>query len=245
MRTLNPALLALPLVLTTACGTGAKITGDVAGFGFELRTVFAWLDATESDQEDGRIIFTTRDRKTMRVVLSGASFDPESDVRFLSAGEVFDLERENSINGSITFNITNFDAVTEGSVLHSPRDEEMGEDPRLTSVGHQFAFKRVEADAVLPPEIIGFGSKVSYQLTITKLGKVRGETLSGTLIIRVEREENDRQDAKTGEITVEFDASVIGEAIAECNSSEGRSSSCELLRLGTPAQGSSGLLSAS
>lgn len=84
---------------------------------------------------------------------------------------------------------------------------------------------------------------MSYRLTVNELGKNRGETLSGTLVIRIERADDDRQDAKTGEITVEFDASVIGEAIAECNSSEGRSSSCELLRL-APAAQSSGLVAA-
>ncbi len=84
---------------------------------------------------------------------------------------------------------------------------------------------------------------MSYRLTVNTLGKARSETLSGTLVIRIERADDDRQDAKTGEITVEFDASVIGEAIAECNSSEGRSSSCELLRL-APAAQSSGLVAA-
>lgn len=226
------ALLGATALLVSACGSGAKITGDVAGFSFELSTVYAWLDATETDQEDGRIVFKTRDRKTMRVVLSGASFDPEADVRFMSAAELLDLSQENTRNGSINFNITNFDAVTAGLVLDNPREDGNDDDaPRLTSVEHRFGLRRLESDAVYPAEVIGFGRRVSYRLTIEEPGKARGETLSGTLVIRIERADNDRQDAKTGEITVEFDASVIGEAIAECNSSEGRSSACELVRL--------------
>jgi hypothetical protein len=180
----------------------------------------------------------------MRVVLSGASFDPEQDVRFMSAGELLDLSRDNNVNGSISFNITNFDAVTAGLVLQSPNDNPEGDEPRLTSINHRFAQQRLEADAVYPASVIGFGSRVSYQLTINELGKARGETFSGTLLIRIERADEDRQDVKVGEITVEFDASVIGEAIAECNNSEGQGSSCELLRL-APEPAASGLVSAS
>lgn len=244
MRTLAPTLFALPLLLTSACGTGAKITGDVAGFGFDLRTVYAWLDATESDQMDGRIVYTTRDRKTLRVVMSGASFDPEQDMRFMSASELQDLGRENTNNGSISFNVTNFDAVTNGLVLISPREDGTEDDPRLTSINHRYAQQPLEPDAVYPAEVIGFGSRETYQLTITEAGKARGETFSGTLVIRIERDDDDRQDARTGEITVEFDASVIGEAIAECNNSEGQSSSCELIRL-APEPAAAGLRAAS
>jgi hypothetical protein len=214
-------------LLAVGCGPGIAVTGDVAGRGVDLRTAYAWLDATEVDEDDGRVVTATRERKTMHVVLSGADFDPEADVRFVPVVDRLERERTERLGGRVAFRITDFDGVGGGMLLTSERGGLMERAPRLDDLELALAERALAPDATLPAESLALASRLSMELTLTEAGRARGDSLRGTLVVKVERNDRDRQDAPTGTLTVDLDVPVIGEAIAECNASGGRASVCE------------------
>jgi hypothetical protein len=219
----------LPWVLTAACGGGASVEGQIGGRSFQLATVFGWIDATEAevDPSAGKIIFKARSRKDLHVVMSGATYNPEQDVRFLTAAELADIGLQQVQNGYVELRVTNFDAVGAGAILTDPDPNGGGDAPELDA-NHRLAAVRVEADAIFPMEALLFGSRTTYTLTVEEVGRASGESVSGTLVISVQRADGDPTVVQTGSITLDFTASLIGERIAECNAGEGRSQSCEL-----------------
>src|SRR5688572_26633490 len=96
MRNNDVFAVTLVSAFAAACGSGASVEGDVDGWSFDLSTIFAWIDATEAEEdgETGKVIFKARPRKDLHVVLSGASYDPEQDVRFTSTEDLLEIGRQ-------------------------------------------------------------------------------------------------------------------------------------------------------
>jgi hypothetical protein len=210
----------LPLLLggVWACGTGASVTGEVNGYGFALHTVYGWVDATELNNRDGKQLFEARPEPRLILRLSGASYDPEADLRFAPISEVFDLAREEQLNGSITIRLSKYQLVNTGQVFNLPSSGN-GDTPEL-SVDYSFGLKPLDADAVYPAEVPRFGSRRTAKLTLAEIGRMPGEGIQATLELGVETESQDPSDARTGRLTVEIDAPLIYERIAECNQSQ-------------------------
>jgi hypothetical protein len=176
------------------------------------------------------VVAATRERKAMHVVLSGAAFDPEEDLRFLPATALVDRALAERGGGRLEFRITDYDAVAAGATLSSRREGLLDDAPFLDDVDLSLGERPLAPDAVYPAETIAPASALTVELTLREAGRARGEAVAGTLVVRLDRAERDRQDAPTGELRIELDAAVIGEAIAECNASGGRASVCEPAR---------------
>lgn len=219
------------LCAATGCGGGgATVTGDVGGYSFVLNTIFAWIDATDadSDQSTGKIIYKAKPVKSLFLVFSGAFFDPEEDQRFVSVEQRLELDHQTQLNGQISAQIGDSDKLTTGMELVQPSmGNPMG--PSFNA-SHRFGLVQLQGDAVFPAEAMQFGGRTTYKLTLDQLAQEPGKSVSGKLVISVEREDNEPAGVITGSVTVEFDAPIIHERIAECNQSEGQSSSCELAR---------------
>lgn len=229
MKQIKHPLFAPVLLLTAAaCGGGPSIEGEIGTMTFDLHTVYAWIDATESKVDDmsGKLVFTPRMDKDLHVVLSGASYDPEVDARFLSAEDVLEIDREEVRNGSIGIQASKFDSLAMGMQLSDPM---MGGDGPHMNASHRFAAQRIDADATYPMAANTLGSRTQYTMTFDELGREPGESISGSLVIAVVAGDNDPAGVVTGSMTVDFSAPLIGERIAECNRGEGRNSTCEIL----------------
>jgi hypothetical protein len=214
--------------LLAGCGAGASVEGSVGGFSFELATVYAWIDATEADvdQDAGKIVFSEREDHDLHLVLSGASYDPEVDVRFMSADELIAVSLDEERYGRIGMVVTESQGIANGTVLTDPPATDGG--PRLNA-SHRFGAVRVEADAEYPPEALLLASRVTYTLTIDEIEREAGKYVSGTIVVAIDRADDDPAGLQTGSITVDFSAKLIGERIAECNHGQDQSRSCELI----------------
>jgi len=221
--------LAAPLLVLAAASCGADVTveGEIGGRSFDLATVYGWIDATQEDLNfgEGKIVFSERERKDLHIVLSGAAYDPEVDVRFLSVDQILNRLLDEERNGVITLRISDSDAVSAGVVLTDPSQ---GDGPEL-EVDHNFAAVRIESDAVYPAEVSAFGSRTAYTLTVDEIQRDGNRFISGTLVVAVERADTDPQGVQTGSITVRFSAKLIGERIAECNNEDDRDQLCDFV----------------
>jgi hypothetical protein len=206
------------------CDSGASVVGDIGGRSFDLSTVYAWIDATDADLDPmaGKIVFTPADDKDLHLVLSGASYDPELDRRFMSAEELISIEHDQDRYGWIEMTVTESDSLANGAVLMQPAQ---GDGPSL-DVNYGFGAVRLERDAVYPAEAGILASRVTRSLTLEQVERERGGYVTGTLVLAYERADEDPSSAQTGSIEVEFAAKLIGERIAECN--RGQPAACEL-----------------
>jgi hypothetical protein len=210
------AILAL-----TGCGGGsASVEGDIGGYSFDLQTIFGWIDEKELTEMDGKRVYVTRDEPTLHLVLSGASYDPSRDLRFASVTELADLAADAVTRGSIAMRVRRYGAVTSGAVIAIPSNDPEGA-PQL-SLDFNFGLKELEKNAEFPAELPRFGSKGTARLTLSELGKAAGESVKGTLEIGIEADDREPSTVRTGRLTVEFDAALISERIAECNASQSR-----------------------
>lgn len=217
------AVLAAGLI--SACGGrgSAKIEGDIGGYKFELSTIYGWIDEMEQRSEQGKTTFVLRDEPRLFLVFSGASYDPEADLRLVSPADLEELAFQESLKGKINARLTKYNQVTTGQVAMSGP----GDGPNL-DVEYSFKINELDAEAVFPSEVPIYGSKFTGRLTFKEAGKKAEESVSGTLELIVEAEAGDPAGARTGKVTLEFDAPLIHERIAECNNGQSRTDrTCE------------------
>lgn len=210
--------LVLGLTLAACSGAGsAEVTGSFGSFTLELNTVYGWIDATESKMDGGKLVFAPRDKPRLHVVMSGAVFDPDQDLRFVSASELVDLARESQRLGSASLVVRNYHVFTVGGQLAIPNTGE-GDAPRL-EMSLALGLNELESDATYPAAAPEFGDELTATLTLTEAGRAAGESVVGTVVVKLAPDEDDPADALGGEITIELDAPLISEWVAECNGS--------------------------
>lgn len=211
-------VIALTLPTLFACGGSgsAQVTGGFGAFPLELNTVYGWIDATELKMENDKAVFAPRDNTRLRIVMSGAAFDPSRDLRFASASELLDLGREAQRKGSATLEVRNYHAFATGGQLAIPATGEPSS-PRL-AVEVTPGLTELQDDATFPANAPALGSKLTATLTLTEAGRSAGEAVAGTLVVEVEASEG-QADVLTGEVTIQFEAPLVSERLAECNNS--------------------------
>ena len=217
-RNLTMVLMA---TVTAACGGygTATVDGDVGGAGFVLSTVYAWIDATTTETSStGETKYKVRDSATLQLYMSGASFDPESDLRFIDAVALAQIQLDELTKGSVRVSIAPVDKLSAGQQLSTSSDGSDPEAPRL-SVSSRYSEDRVEADAEYPiggsPPVQSGDSE--WRLELDTMGRERGESIAGKLTLEVKRADGDPSNAATGRVEITFDAPIIGERIAERN----------------------------
>ncbi len=200
-----------------ACGGSgsAQITGSIGAFPLELNTVYGWIDATELKMEGDKAVFAPRDKTRLVIAMSGAVFDPSQDFRFAAATELLDAGREAQRKGSAMVQIRNYHAFAAGGQLALPPTGD-GDAPRL-DVTISPGLTQLADDATYPATAPRLGSKVTATFTVSEAGRGAGETVTGSLVVTVAAAEGEPADVATGAVTIELEAPLISERIAECN----------------------------
>ena len=216
----------LAILLTGCAPAGVEVDGAIDGYFFELNTVLAWVDAKRATQDDGTLTFVNRETSTVRVRMYGADFDPTQDLRFESVEALQELSQDNARNGTVQFDLTNYERVTAGQSIEQPPAEGADDDGPRLNVGYTFGLMKLRPDDPFPGAVPPFGSEVKAKLTLEEVGTTPGDPLRGTLELSFERQMGDDASARTGALTISFDARLAHERIAECNTSP-NFSACE------------------
>lgn len=221
MRHLLATLVAGAAISAVGCGGvgSADVDGEFGGYFFEFATVFGWIDAKQVEIDRGSVEFRNREAPILQVRFFGASFDPEQDVRFMSAEEQFALALDNEHNGVMRLSVTELDKVNDGDAIEiPPPDGADPSDPRLV-ITYELGLKKVRSDATYPGEVAAFGSDFSAKLTLESIGRAAGDTVKGSLVMTVKDDASDPPGARSGSMTVRFEAPLVNERIGECNTS--------------------------
>src|SRR5262245_17218736 len=135
----------LTALFLAGCGSDVTVDGEVGGLSFDLKTAFGWIDATDTELDimAGKVLFTQRDEKPLNVVLSGARFDPNQDIRFMSVEQFFEMRADEERNGLITMRVSNSESLANGAVLTDPSPG--GGAPELNA-SHELGLVRVKPD---------------------------------------------------------------------------------------------------
>lgn len=204
---------------TVACGgTGSvSIDGEIPNQRLELSTAFAWVDALHVRSSTGG--YEMNDSPTMYIMLSGAAFEPESDLRFTDPAEVERIAHDERNRGSVRLRIRAAKLVRAGQTLTDPPEPgAAGEgEPRLDA---QIEFGREElaGDATYPDAPIPqLASTRRLVLKLDNYGTEPGDTVAGTATYTITSAEHDPPGATTGELSIDFSAPLIHERIAESN----------------------------
>lgn len=204
----------------SACGGSfgnLAVDGDIDGYGLSLQTAFAWFDQTQAASADGRVVYEERGLADLHVVLSGAAFEPNQDLRFLSQSEAERIVREAVQNGSVRLTVKDYKNLTTGTALTLPEPTTSGAPG--WNLTYQFAPLELDADARFPEAPPVYGSNTQWSLTLNEIDPEVGGNITGTLQGTFARGETDPSDARIGTIMVDFTAPVLSERLAECNAS--------------------------
>lgn len=205
-------LLALALAST---GCGVVVSGDFDGVPFAPdSSVLAVVDEHDFLLRDGAVVPITRpvQQQRIHVLLTAARVDVVEDWRGYDTDTLLETKRQ---------------LATEDTLLLKdiPLDRFAADEPidGLVEDGEQKGDFTVLLGAAQPPEdqvaTRGLGSKVRVRIDPKGFGpgERRGGSLAMAISIQREREAGQDGDVATGEVTLDFGASILPERLAEAN----------------------------
>lgn len=200
----------------SACGGNgsAEVTTEMAGVVLEFSTAYAYLRTTERIGD----MYQKVDPR-LKIVISGASYDPDRDVRFLSAGELLQIQLDQTRKGLLLMTLEKYNEQPTGQPIEDPRDGDDVLEARLS-----FGVTELQSESQFPAQPGDLGRDVIQRLTLTEKVAKAGDILNGTYEINFSKARDQAATVRTGRITVEFSAPVVEELIARCNLDDGVSS---------------------
>ena len=215
------------LVSASACGVGqAGFSGQIGDQGFAPNgTVFAFSDALKPAPD-----LSGRDKVRLNVLLTYAAFDPGQDLQFKSAADLADLQHSIEISDWLSLSWKNRDKLGSDTrftdvLLAADSDGHYSEsDDTADARSDDFSARFALARQPLQPgasyaDYKPFASRALVTVDLKKAQLDPGGLLQGTLTINIERGADDPAEAKTGSLSGEFTAAIIGERVAEKNCS--------------------------
>lgn len=207
------AILVLPFL--TACGVG--VSGDFQGVPFQpTASLLAVADQNDLLLRDGAVVPVSRPigQQRIHVLLSGAHLDPGRDWRRLDTDSLLEIKRDLSTKDTVLLRDIPLEVFDAGTDLEAVVED-----------GAQSGDFTVFAGASLPEasQIEGRGLGSKLRVGITPKGLVldsptpRGGTVAMSVSIQREREAGQDGDVVTGEVVLDFTASLQPERLGESN----------------------------
>jgi hypothetical protein len=204
-----------------ACG-GASVAvsgdGDFADAAEQFGgTSYAWWKSAEVLQETGQM--ESYSPALLELRFTGTTLNPSKDYRYETAELRSTTAADWARGARLEMSLRSFsDLDGDGSLdelvtgtTYTNRDVEA--DLKLY-VGRE----AIPTDAPVPGATAQAGSKLTFEVTFTGLGREHGAQVAGTLNVNVERDaQRDAVGVRTGQLAFEFTLPVVSERMAQCN----------------------------
>lgn len=220
MKTLY--LMVLTAMVAACGGVGrASVAGDIGGETLEINTVYAWIESHAYTHQPESFALEPLPQTVLYLRLSGATFDPTRDQRYVDVVELLRLAQEESRKGSIYLAVVNGDKAARGATFTelSQRERREKEPGDIYLSDSRFRMAKPELDGEAPFEQTRpyWGGAGGLTVKLDAIGSEPGDVVTGTIELDVQRHERDPQSVVTGTLTVRFTAPLIQQRIAEAN----------------------------
>lgn len=212
--------IGIVLCLLGACNpgpTGSFESVDGQSQAFDAAgTAVAWID-----QVDANLV--SRESASLRLFLTGLSFDPDDDLLTLSGSKLADLQLRFATTDAVGFSLINASRRGEATTVELATAPNAATCPDINSlVTQDLTCLRVSPppleadtsfDAVRP---LGRGATVTLELSAG--ARETGQAISGTISVAVEAVTgDDAAKVLTGTVSGRFSTTLVGERLAERN----------------------------
>ena len=211
---------ALSLSALAACGgASVAINGD-ADFADAAEQFsgasYAWWRSATLQRETGQMEEHTPALLELR--FTGTELDPNVDYRYEPLERRAETAAQWARSARLQFSLRSFsDLDGDGQI------DELVTDTKYTNRDLEaelklFVGRSITTDAPVPGSTAQAGSKLTFEVTFTGLGREHGSAVAGTLNVQVERDPaRDAEDVRVGQMSFEFSLPVVSERLAQCN----------------------------
>lgn len=226
---MNIRALALPLLAFTSSGclqmsmSSGELGSSYAPW--EFLTQYAFWDKNDYAQDGDKLVLKERADEfggaILNIRLYGFTFNAGDDRRFWSAGEWRNWRQGTESEPILHISCRHADKLDDGDEVKYDTKDRANinmNDPNIT-VSFAPGQPQLSSGSEYPKEVKPFGSREIAKLTVTRIEENAGpgRTLAGTIEYERAKLDGDPDDVVEGKITVNFQAYVIGERLAECN----------------------------
>ncbi len=213
-------ILIVTLTLLGACGgTTVAISGDgdfddaseqFAG------TSFAWWRSATVQRETGQMEAHTPNLLELR--FTGTTLDPNLDYRYEELDQRAETAAEWARSARLEVSLRSFSdldgdgQLDELSVGNKYTNRDLEAEVRL------FIGRNIATDSPVPGATSQAGSKLTFEVEFTGLGREHGAEVAGRLNVNIERDPaRDPEGVRVGQMAFDFTVPVVAERLAQCN----------------------------
>ena len=213
-------ILALSFGLLTACGgSSVAINGD-ADFADAADqfsgTSYAWWRSATLQRETGQMENHTPALLELR--FTGTTLDPNLDYRYEGLERRAETASQWARSARLQFSLRSFSDLDGDGQIDELVTGTKYTNRDLEAELSLFVARSITTDAPVPGSTAQAGSKLSFEVTFTGLGREHGASVAGTLSVQVERDPaRDAEGVREGQMTFEFSIPVVAERLAQCN----------------------------
>jgi len=206
--------------LVAACGgSSVAINGD-ADFADAADqfsgTSYAWWRSATLQRESGQMESHTPALLELR--FTGTTLDPNLDYRYEDFERRAETASEWARSARLEFSLRSFSDLTGDGQIDELKTNQKYTNRDLEAELSLFVARNITTDAPLPGSTAQAGSKLTFEITFTGLGREHGSAVAGTLSVQIERDPvRDADDVRQGQMTFEFSVPVVSERLAQCN----------------------------
>ncbi len=207
------SLLSFALLTTGACGYSAiGSEGDFGGQPFRpTGTVFALGDA-HSWQDDAQGIprVVDRDRPTVKILMCEAPIDPDMDFAAMSGQDILALRKTFAESDRVYIDELDATLLEVGAQLKAgPNDDDFA----IMALAGERVLNQMDIEQPERP----LGRILRASLVVEALDLREGGHLQGSLTLLRSRASEQPAGTLIGQVTIHFDAPIVGERIGESN----------------------------
>lgn len=210
---LSQAALVTSVIMSMSCGYSAISTeGDFSGQPFRpTGTVFALGDVHNSmDDAQGIPRIVERQHPTLKILMTQAALDPDVDFAALSGRDILALQKSFSESDRVYIDALDISLLEVGAHLKAgPNDDDFA----IMALAGDRALSPMDLDARERP----LGRILRASLVIESLDVREGGYLQGHLVLQRSRASEQPAGTLIGEVTLRFNAPMVGEQIGESN----------------------------
>jgi len=212
--------LIICLSALVACG-GSSLSisgdGDFADAADQFSgTSYAWWRSATLQRETGQMENHTPALLELR--FTGTQLDPTLDYRYESLDSRAETAAEWSRSARLEFSLRSFSDLDGDGQLDELVTGTKYTNRDLEAELNLFVGRTIATDAPVPGSTTQAGSKLTFEITFTGLGREHGAEVAGTLSVNVERDPaRDAEDVRVGQMAFEFTIPVVSERLSQCN----------------------------
>ncbi|MDE0881892.1 MAG: hypothetical protein OSB21_04810 [Myxococcota bacterium] len=214
------ACIALGLVMTAACG-GSELAingdGDFADAAEQFSgTSFAWWRSGTLQRETGQM--EEHKPSLLELRFTGTTMDPNLDYRYESLERRAETAANWARSARLEMSVRSFSDLDGDGQLDELSTGIKYTNRDLEASLRLFVGRAIETDAPVPGATTQAGTKLTFELEFTGLGREHGAVVAGTLNVQVERDPaRDPDGVREGQLAFEFEIPVVAERLAQCN----------------------------